>query len=115
MAVKLLMNHNVRRAISTGLRLRGVDVLTAFEDGSHLLDDDALLDRARELDRVLFTCDDDLLAEARQRQDESTAFSGVIYSHQLSMTIGACIDQLEIVAKAAELDELRDQVLFLPL
>ena len=58
------MDHHVPRAITTGLRLRGVDVLTAYEDGASELPDPALLDRASELGRVLFTQDDDLLAEA---------------------------------------------------
>ena len=33
MAIKLYMDHNVPRAITNGLRLRGVEVITAFEDG----------------------------------------------------------------------------------
>lgn len=115
MALKLLMNHNVRRGISTGLRLRGVDVVTAFEDGSHELPDALLLDRAEALGRVLFTCDDDLIAESRRRQKDLAPFPGVIYAHQLSMTIGACVEQLELVAKAAEPEELVGQILFLPL
>ncbi len=61
------MDHHVPRAITNGLRLRGVDVLTAHEDKASRLRDPALLDRATELERVLFTQDDDLLTEATQR------------------------------------------------
>lgn len=64
MAIALYMDQHVPRAITVGLRLRGVDVLTAYEDGASELDDLELLDRAAELGRVLFTQDDDLLAEA---------------------------------------------------
>jgi len=32
MAIKLYMDHHVPRAITEGLRLRGVDVLTAEDD-----------------------------------------------------------------------------------
>jgi len=63
MTIGLHMDHHVPRAITTGLRLRGVDVITAYEDGAHELDDPALLDRANELGRTLFTRDDDLLKE----------------------------------------------------
>ena len=35
MAIALYMDHHVPRAITHGLRLRGVDVLTAFEDEAH--------------------------------------------------------------------------------
>jgi len=34
MAVALYMDQHVPRAIAAGLRLRGVDVLTAYEDGA---------------------------------------------------------------------------------
>ena len=46
MAVKLYMDHHVPRAITNGLRLRRIDILTAFEDKTHEIDDPALLDRA---------------------------------------------------------------------
>jgi hypothetical protein len=55
------MDQHVPRAITIGLRLRGADVITAFEDGASTMDDSQLLSRAGELDRVLFTQDDDLL------------------------------------------------------
>jgi hypothetical protein len=51
MAIDLYMDHNVPMAITNGLRLRGVNVITAFEDSSHQLDDPALLDRATTLGR----------------------------------------------------------------
>jgi hypothetical protein len=68
MAIAFYMDHHVPRAITLGLRLRAVDVLTAYEDGTSALDDIGLLDRAGELGRALFTRDDDLLAEATKRQ-----------------------------------------------
>ncbi len=81
----LYMDHNVPRAISEGLRLRGIDVITAYEDSADDMNDPALLDRATELGRALFTQDDDLLAEATKRQKEGVIFGGVIYSHQLQI------------------------------
>lgn len=68
MPVALYMDHHVPRAITSGLRLRGVEVMTSYEDGTSELDDAGLLDRARELGPVLFTRDDDLLVEATRRQ-----------------------------------------------
>lgn len=88
MPIKLYMDHHVPRAITLGLRLRGVDVITAYEDSAHQLDDLALLDRAKELRRALFTRDDDLLIEAAKRQEENISFSGVIFAHQLAVSIG---------------------------
>ena len=109
------MDQHVPRAISVGLRLRGVDVVTAFEDGASEMNDSELLNRASELGRVLFTQDDDLLVEAATRQKDGRLFNGVIYAHQLRISIGACVNDLEIIAKAAEPNDLINAVIFLPL
>lgn len=85
------MDVHVPRAITEGLRLRGVDVLTAQEDGARALTDPELLDRAAELGRVLFTRDADLLGEATQRQRADRSFTGLVYAHQLHVTIGQCV------------------------
>jgi predicted nuclease of predicted toxin-antitoxin system len=109
------MDENVHRAISEGLRLRGVDVLTVQEDGRRRLKDPRVLDRATELGRPLFSQDDDLLAEAHRRQAAGIPFSGVIYAHQLHVTIGDCIRDLELIAKTADPEALENRVEFLPL
>jgi len=115
MPVALYLNHNVPSAITEGLKLRGVDVLTAFEDGTHRLSDPELLDRAGELGRVLFSMDRDLLAEATERQRVGREFPGVIYVHQEQCSIGRCVNDLELIARIMEPEELRDLVQFLPL
>jgi predicted nuclease of predicted toxin-antitoxin system len=61
------MDVHVPRAITEGLQLRGVDVLTAQEDDARRLGDTELLDRATARGRVLFSRDGDLLAEAVRR------------------------------------------------
>lgn len=109
------MDHNVPRAITNGLRLRGVDVLTAHDDGASELEDPALLDRASELGRVLFTNDDDLLVEATRRQREGEYFHSVVYSRQLRVSVGDCIRDLELIAKVSEPEDIVGRILFLPL
>ena len=79
------------------------------------MNDSELLNRASELGRVLFTQDNDLLAEAAKRQKKGILFQGIIYAHQLRISIGACVNDLEIIVKAAEPDELVNSVIFLPL
>ena len=115
MPLALYMDHHVPNAITLGLRLREVDVLTAYEDRTSELNDAALLDRASELGRVLFTRDDDLLAEASQRQRREIIFQGIIYAHQLRVSVGRCVQDLEVIAKAGEPEDLRNAVVFLPL
>lgn len=115
MSVALYMDEHVPRAITVGLRLRGVDVLTAQEDGRRNTPDDILLDRASRLGRVLFSQDEDLLAEAKRRQVEQVWFSGIVYAHQLRVTIGVCVRDLELIAKSAEPQDLASCVEYLPL
>jgi hypothetical protein len=109
------MDQHVPRAITDGLRARGVDVLTAYEGGSSEMSDPELLERATALGRMLFTRDDDLLVEAHQRQIRGVSFAGVIYAHQLRVSIGKCIHDLEIIAKAGEPEDMFNRVEYLPL
>ena len=115
MSVALYMDHNVPRAITVGLRLRGVDLLTAFEDDASTLSDPELLDRAMTHRRLLFTRDDDMIAEAVSRQRANTHFHGVVYAHQLRVSIGRCITDLKIISEVATPDDIVDKVIFLPL
>ena len=70
------MDVHIRRAVTSALRLRSVDVLTAQEDGATQLDDDLLLQRATELGRVLVSQDEDLLREGAHPLRDGTRFSG---------------------------------------
>ena len=115
MPLVVYMDHHVPRAITVGLRLKGVHVLTAEEDGTRELSDTDLLNRATDLGHPLFTYDDDLLAEATRRQRDGIAFAGVIYAHPLRVSIGQCIKDLELIAKSGEPEDMRNQVQFLPL
>jgi hypothetical protein len=115
MSIALYMDEHVPRAITMGLRLRGVNVLTAQEDGRQRTPDHLLLDRATGLGRVLFSQDEDFLIEARRRQAEGVPFAGVIYAHQLRITIGVCVRDLELIAKASDPPDLTNRVEYLPL
>jgi hypothetical protein len=92
-----------------------VDVVTAYEDGSHELEDPDLLTRAGELGRVLFSNDDDLLREAHARQKAGIDFTGLVYVHQSHLPTGRVIDDLEVLAEAGEPEDLAGWVVFLPL
>ena len=115
MSLALYFDHNVRAAIASGLRQRGVDVLLAYEDGYAEVDDPIVLERATELGRVTFTNDDDFLPIARQWLAAGRTFAGVVYVHQLDLTIGQTIAELEILAKAGNPEDFLNQVVYLPL
>ena len=113
--ISIYMDQHIPRAITEGLRLRGVDVITAYEDGADKMGDSELLDRATKLGRVLFTQDDDLLSEGAKRQKEGLPFNGILYAHQMRVSIGSCIHDLEIISKAGEAEDLLSKIQFLPL
>jgi hypothetical protein len=109
------MDVHVPRPITRGLRRRGVDVLTAQEDGTARWEDPQLLDRSGEVGRVLFSQDEDLLIEAARRQREGIEFGGVIYAPQLALSIGEFIEELELLAKAGLAADFVNRVQYLPL
>lgn len=114
MSLGLYMDEHVPSAITAGLRKRGVDVLTAQEDGRDGEDDDVLLSRATELGRVLFSQDRDLLREATARQRRGQFFAGVAYADQLGITIGKAIDALELLAVTSEVRDMANSIEYLP-
>ncbi|MNG36519.1 hypothetical protein D3C84_1235670 [compost metagenome] len=59
--------------------------------------------------------DNDLLAEATRRQRAGESFVSVVYAHQERCSIGRATDDLELIAKVLDPDELRGVVQYLPL
>ncbi len=98
MTILLYMDHHVNVAVTRGLHNRGVDVLTCAEDGTDQSEDDQILERATQLGRTVFTQDDDFLVLADEWLRNGREFAGVIYAHQLGITIGQAIRDLELIA-----------------
>jgi hypothetical protein len=90
-------------------------VPTAQEDGTAELDDNRLLQRATELGRVLVSQDEDLLREGARLLREHRDFSGIIYAHQLRVTIGQMVEDLELIATATSAGEWSGRIEYLPL
>jgi Domain of unknown function (DUF5615) len=113
--LQLYMDVHVKAAITAGLRRRGIDVVTAQEDGGTRLEDAALLERATALQRVLFSQDNDLLAIARARQTAGVFFAGLIYGHQLAATVGKYVLDLEVVCQVLNPEDMANRIEYLPL
>ncbi len=114
MTVAQFMDVHVHSGVTQGLRARGVDVLTAQEDGSDRLNDPDLMDPATALLRILFSEDEDFLREAARRQGAGEYFSGLIYAHQRAATVGKLIADLELIAKVADPPDMANRVVHLP-
>jgi hypothetical protein len=109
------MDVHAPRSVTTVLRLRGIDVLTAQEDGSAQTEDSGVLKRATELSRILVSQDADLLREGTRLLNEHTEFSGIIYAHQLRVTIGQMVEDLVLIATATSSEEWRGKIEYLPI
>lgn len=114
MPVPLYMDVHVPSAITGQLRRRGVDALTAQEDGMDGATDDEILLRAEGLGRVVFTQDIRFVTLAEQWQASGTRFAGLVFGHQLGGTIGQYVRDLELIAKASEPDEWIGHIQRLP-
>jgi hypothetical protein len=115
MPVRFYMDVHVPHPITEQLRRRGVEVLTAYEDGTEEWDDDQLLLRAAERGYVVFTQDIRFRVLAEDWQRQSRHFGGLIFGHQLHASIGQYVQDLELIAKVMEPAEWVMQVGWLPL
>ncbi len=115
MSVALYMDVHVPRAVTVQLRLSGVAVITAQEDGHAEVDDHILMDRAAELGRVLVSQDKDLLVEATRRQRSNTRFNGLVHYRPLEIPIGGLVTDLRIIAEASDSSEWLNRVEYLPM
>jgi hypothetical protein len=109
MAIALYFDVHVDRAITDQLRLREVNVLTAEEDGTRRLTDELLLEHASRLGRPLFTHDIRLNAMAERWQSQGRPFCGVIFAHLMHVSIGQCVRDLELIAKATDPEGLGER------
>jgi hypothetical protein len=114
MAIAFYMDVHVPGAITDQLRRRGIDVLTAIEDGADQLPDDAVLQRANDLGRIVFTQDIRFKALAEQWQQQNRPFAGLLFGHQLGGTIGTYVKNLELIGLASESAEWRNSIGHLP-
>jgi hypothetical protein len=109
------MDHHIPAALTAGLRARGVDIITAAEDGSQELADPNLLDRATALGRVLVSQDEDLIVEASRRMQTGQRFAGLIWGAHLSYTLRRTIDDLEMFSAVYDPEDIENQIEYLPL
>jgi hypothetical protein len=109
------MDVHVPISITEQLRRREVDVLTAIDDGARQRSDAELLERARQLGRVIFTQDVGFKALAEEWLRQDRPFAGLLFGHQMGGSIGQFVRDLELIAKASTEDEWVNAIEYLPL
>jgi len=110
--IKLYLDENVPEAVSTALRLRGYDVLTAREAGRTGLSDFDQLRHASSQNRVIFTFN---VADFYKIHSECTRkgfnHAGIILSKQLP--IGAIVKALLRLLSSMKYEQMEDSVIWL--
>ena len=115
MAVGFYADVHVPGPVILQLRLRGVDILAATEEGTNEVADDELLGLATSLKRVMVTQDIRFKAMAENWQRNERPFAGLVFAHQRYVSFGAMLFDLELIAKTTDLEYWQNRVEQLPL
>jgi uncharacterized protein with PIN domain len=106
--IKFLMDEHVPAAVTRGLQARGVDALTAQDAHLAHTADDRILAYALEQGRVVFTQDEDFLAEHQR----GTPHAGMVYAHQQT-SIGVIVRGLLLIHGVFTPDDMRGHLEYL--
>jgi hypothetical protein len=115
MAVGFYADVHVPGPVILQLRLRGVDMLAATEEGTNELLDHQLLALATSLQRVTVTQDIRFRALAEDWQRTGRRFAGLVFAHQRQVTFGQLVLDLELIAKATDAAYWENRIEQLPL
>jgi hypothetical protein len=97
------------------LRLRGVDISSATELGHERKTDEELLILSTSMGRVMITQDIGFRVMAEDWQRTGRPFAGLIFAHQLRVSYGHMIADLELIANATDANDWLNFIEQLPL
>lgn len=106
--IKFYLDEHVHSAIASGLRRRGVDVLTTQEAEMLGASDEDHVAFALKNERVIFTQDDDFL----KLHADGIEHLGIIYVHQ-QIPIGYILRGLVLIQQVLSAKEIKNKIEFL--
>jgi len=109
-SIKIYTNESVDVAIAEGLKRRGVQALSAKDTGNLGLTDKEQLNYAFKEKVTIFTHDDDFLSLVAQSE---RVHYGIIYAHQLRLSIGECIRRIKTLVQTRTPQEMKNRIEFL--
>lgn len=115
MSLGLYRDHHVPRAVAQGLRRRGVDLVTAGEEGTKREPDTNLLAIATELGRVLVTNDRGFTIIGSEWQQLGRAYAGIAYVRRQRIPHGKLIEDLLLIAEVYGPGDMANRIEYLPL
>jgi uncharacterized protein with PIN domain len=109
MSLPLLCDEHIPSSVIKGLRRRGVDVVSIQDLDLFSEEDEKIIDKAHEQERIIYTRDDDFL----KIHSRGYSHRGIIYHHPLSYSIGEAIQKLEIFCQIVSCEEMKGKIKFL--
>lgn len=113
MALRLFADECVDARIVAGLRRRGVDVFTVGDAGLLGRPDRTQLEKARGLNLVILSGDQDFLLLAHRCATEGTAFPGLIFILPKS-SLGEVIRAVALIASLYSPEDLAGWIEWVP-
>ena len=113
MPLRLYADECVDGRIVAGLRRRGIDVVTAAEEGLLSASDVDQMNRASALARTVVTADQDFLVIAADLQARDVTFPGVLYILQ-GTPLGEAIRAIADAAEVLDPDDMSNWVEWIP-
>jgi hypothetical protein len=115
MATPLYADVHVPGPVILQLRLRGVDIVAATEEGHERKTDEELLKISTSLGRAMVTQDIRFRVLAEEWQRKGHMFAGLIFAHQRRVSFGEMVGDLELIARATDPAFWRNRIEQLPL
>jgi len=112
--IQLYADENVDDRIIRGLRLRGIDVITAIEADMIGKSDSEQLSHASLNGRVLLSSDQDFLGLHPRWIREGKQHAGIIYYSQYRVTVGTCIWGVKLIVDVLSPEEMQNHLEFIP-
>lgn len=106
--ISFYVDEHVNPAIVKALRLRGIDVLTCNEANMLAATDEQHLKYAHELQRTIFTQDNDFL----KLHATGLNHAGIVYAHQLT-TIGVIIRGILLIYQVLDKPDMSNHIEFI--
>ena len=107
-AISFYLDEHVPKAVASGLRMRGVDVLTVVENEMTGASDLDHITWAAGRGRTLFTHDADFL----ELHAQSIPHAGIVYAPR-ARSVGEIVHGLLLIRQVLTAEDMRDHVEFL--
>ena len=111
--LKIYTDENVDVRVAVGLRRRGVEAISVYDEDKGGVSDEAQLKHASELGAVIFTHDADLIEIAAEINGQGQDHCGVIFVEMHRLRLGECIRRLALYAEVVTAEEMMNRIEFL--